>query len=131
MSTQISIIFGKVLDMDHKIIKELEKEEPDIKAIKKLYTHREKQIDALHNLKSTISGQQKALNDKHKKVIKHQFSQINVLEKRIQKELNKLIKHKKSVLESVVLQNKVNNSYTSDVDGGGGSKSNHLDIKSI
>ena len=131
MSTQISIIFGKVLDMDHKIITELEKEEPDISAIKKLYDKREKQIEALHNLKTNLSDTQKAINDKHKKIIKHQFSQINELENGIQKELNKLINHKKSVLESIVLQNKIKNSYTASYQEGVSSKSKHLDIKSI
>jgi len=129
MSNQISVILGKVLDTDRKIISTLKKKEPDLEKINTLYSLRDKQIKTLSELKNDAYKEIETLEESPKKMIRHQFSQLNLLEQKIQKELKAVTNQKKAELESVILKNKVKNSYTNDSKNVI-SKSIHLDITS-
>jgi len=129
MSNQISVILGKVLDTDRKIISTLKKKEPDLEKINTLYSLRDKQIKTLSELKNDAYKEIETLEESPKKMIRHQFSQLNLLEQKIQKELKAITNQKKAELESVILKNKVKNSYTNDSKNVI-SKSIHLDITS-
>ena len=112
-----------------KIISELEKKEPDVREFQSLYILREKQIKALNELKFHLTVKSQLFDKTEKQTITHNFSQIKLLEETIQKGLNTLVDQKKASLESVILQNKIKNSYTGD-DKGTFQKSKHLDITS-
>ena len=110
--TQIKNNIEDILETGYEILFELEKEEPDFKKVKKLYDDRSKSINKLDE---QPGKKNKELSKSDKQPLKNLFTRLQLLEKKLNKNLSSLSEARKKDLKELSLHKKAKSLYNKSV----------------
>lgn len=98
----------QILDTGYEILFELEKEEPDLKAVKNLYDERSTKITKLNEFSEDKNGH---YSQTDKKSLKNLFLRVQLLEKKLNGRLAVLSKRKMNDLKELGFHKKAKSLY--------------------
>ncbi len=101
-------IIKKIIDIGYKILAELDEEEPDMEKIKALYDDRGILIKELNQIPISVINKHSNGEDEESKKL---FTRFQLLEKQLNKNLEKLSRSKDDGLRKLGLHKKAKSSY--------------------